>query len=314
MPTTHPLRFGLQTWQQGVAWDDLLDLWRRADGWGYDSLWLYDHFYSVMSERQLPCFEGWTLLAALAMATRRARLGHLVNGVGYRNPALLAKMAVTVDHVSGGRLDLGLGTGWFELEHRSLGFPWRSVRERLEALDETCRIVRALFTQETTTLHGRHFAVDGAVFLPKAVQRPHPPLMLGGMGRRVMLRLVAEHADLWNGTGTPEQLGDLIEVIHRHGEAVGRDTTTVEMTVNLPFAHRASDADAARVTAFAKAIWGVDADEARRHLMLGSTQRCLDTVERYRRAGVTHFIFLLMPPFDADAVQAFAEDVVPACR
>jgi F420-dependent oxidoreductase-like protein len=313
-PPTHPLRFGLQTWQQGVAWDALLDAWRKADAWGYDSLWLYDHFYSVMTERQESCLEGWTLLAALAMATRRARLGHLVNGVAYRNPYLLAKMAVTVDHVSDGRLDLGLGSGWFELEHRSLGIEFKSVRERLESLDETCRIVRSLFTAEQTTLHGRHHRVDQAVFLPKSRQSPHPPLMLGGMGRRVMLRLVAAHADMWNGTGPPERLAELIDVIRRHGDALGRDTNDIEMTVNLPFAYRAPASEAERIVAFARNIWGVDHAVARANVMTGSASECQDTVARYRRAGITHFIFLLVPPFDLEAVQAFAEDVVPGLR
>lgn len=314
MTFQHPTRVGLQTWQQATTWEAIRDLWRDGERWGYDSLWLYDHFYSVMTERQEACLEGWTLLAALATATARARIGHLVNGVAYRNPYLLAKMAATVDHLSGGRLALGLGAGWFEEEHRRLGFTFNDVRGRLEAFDETCRIVRSLFTNERTTLHGRHHRIDDAVFLPKALQQPHPPLMLGGMGRRVMLRLVAAYADMWNGTGTPERLAELIGVIRRHGDAIGRDTGAIEMTVNMPFAYRAAPADAARVMGFASSIWNVDQATARRNVMTGSAAECQDAIARYREAGVSHVILLLIPPFDRDAVQAFAEDVVAPMR
>jgi len=143
----HPIRFGIQTGQQSVEWSQLLDLWRKADDWGYDSLWAFDHFYPIFVDPQGPCLEGWTLVSALAQATRRARVGHLVTGNTYRNPCVLAKMAATVDHVSGGRLNLGIGAGWFEIEHKSFGIDFKTVGGRLGALDEACQIIRGMFTR-----------------------------------------------------------------------------------------------------------------------------------------------------------------------
>lgn len=137
----HPLRFGIQTGQQNVTFQELVTVWQQAEQWGYDSLWCYDHFYPIFTDPKGPCMEGWSTLAALAALTKKARIGHLVNGNTYRNPVVLAKSAVTVDQISNGRLNLGIGTGWFEPEHLSLGFDFKTVRGRLEALEESCQII-----------------------------------------------------------------------------------------------------------------------------------------------------------------------------
>ncbi|TMA40259.1 MAG: LLM class flavin-dependent oxidoreductase, partial [Deltaproteobacteria bacterium] len=150
--TTHPIRFGIQTGQQGIEWAQMLDLWQKADAWGYDSLWGFDHFYPVFMDPEGPCLEGWTALAALAQATRRARIGLLVSGNSYRHPCVTAKMAATLDHVSGGRLNLGIGAGWFELEHRAFGIEFKPTAARLEALDEACRIILGMLTASRTTV------------------------------------------------------------------------------------------------------------------------------------------------------------------
>src|SRR5215470_3554116 len=147
--TTHPIRFGIQTGQQNIAWDDMLTLWQRADAWGYDSLWNFDHFFPIFTDPAGPCFEGWTALSALAQHTKKARIGHLVNGNTYRNPCVLAKMASTLDHISGG-LNLGIGAGWFELEHNAFGIDFMTVPERLAALDESCQILKGMFSQDKT--------------------------------------------------------------------------------------------------------------------------------------------------------------------
>jgi len=218
--TSHPIRFGLQTGQQMVAWKEIADLWRKADDWGYDSLWVYDHFYPIfVPDPTGPCLEGWTLLSALSQQTRRARIGALVNGNGYRNPCLTAKMAATLDHLSGGRLNLGIGSGWFEFEHQSLGFEFKPVPQRLQALDEACRIIKGMFTQEKTTLHGRHYKVTDAVCNPKPLQKPYPPILIGGQGEKVLLKIVARHADMWNSPNlTAKRTGELIDIIRRRGD------------------------------------------------------------------------------------------------
>ena len=318
----HPVRFGIQTGQQGVEWSQLLDLWQKADAWGYDSLWAFDHFYPIFVDPQGPCLEGWTLVAALAQATRRARIGHMVTGNTYRHPCVLAKMAATLDHVSDGRLNLGIGAGWFELEHKSFGIDFKTVGGRLAALDESCQIIRGMFTQEKTTLHGKHYTVTDAMCLPKPIQRPHPPIMIGGTGRQVLLKLVAKHADMWNATNGAEEMRGLIEVIKRHGDAIGRDTDEIEKTVMMPLCYkaprerqefmcnlivhmRATSPSGART---------ITPEMARKEIMIGDKQECLDTVERYVAAGVTHFIFMTFAPYFVDEIQAFAEEVIPAAR
>lgn len=181
----HPIRFGIQTGQQLVEWKELRELWRNADSWGYDSLWTYDHFYPIfVPDPAGPCLEGWTTLTALSQQTKRARIGAMVNGNTYRNPCITAKMAATLDHVSDGRLNLGLGAGWFELEHRSFGIDFKTIPGRLQALDESLQIIKGMFEQEKTTLHGRHYNVTDAVCNPRPLQKPHPPIMIGGQGER----------------------------------------------------------------------------------------------------------------------------------
>src|SRR5207247_4882218 len=172
-----------------LEWAQLLALWQNADAWGYDSLWNFDHFYPIFVDPEGPCLESWTTLAALAQATRRARVGTLVNGNTYRHPCVTAKMAATLDHVSGGRLNFGIGAGWFELEHKAFGIDFKTVPQRLSALDEACQIIKGMFTQEKTKLSGKHYTVTGAFGLPKPVQQPHPPFMIGGTGEKVLLKI-----------------------------------------------------------------------------------------------------------------------------
>jgi F420-dependent oxidoreductase-like protein len=309
----HPIRFGFQLGQQNIEWARLLDIWRNADAWGYDSLWNFDHLYPIFADPEGSCLESWTTLSALAQATTRARIGCLVNGNTYRNPCLTAKMAATLDHISGGRLNLGIGAGWFEPEHRAYGFDFKTVRGRLEALDEACRIIRGMFTQDKTTLHGKHFTCVDAFALPKPLQKPHPPILIGGTGEKILLRIVAEHADMWNAMGSAARLRQLIDVIARHGEKVGRDTALIEKTVFMAFCYDNPDREQMMMQIVA-GMAQTTPDEARRQIMIGGKQECLDTIERYARAGVTHFIFMLFAPNFSDGLQAFAEEVIPAAR
>jgi F420-dependent oxidoreductase-like protein len=311
---THPIRFGIQTGQQMVEWPVLLDLWQKADGWGYDSLWNFDHFYPIFVAPEGPCLESWTTLAALAQATTHARIGTLVSGNTYRHPCVTAKMAATLDHVSGGRFNLGIGAGWFELEHRAFGIDFKTVPERLRALDEACRIVKSMFTQEKTTLRGRYYTVTDAIGLPQPVQKPHPPIMIGGTGEKVLLRIVAEHADLWNTASQAERMKHLIDVIDRHGEAIGRDTSTIEKTVLIPLCYKAPKEREDFVMGLIAQMEGSDPQAARRRIMIGGKEECFDTIDRYRRVGVTHFIFMTFVPFNEDEIQRFAEEVMPAAR
>jgi F420-dependent oxidoreductase-like protein len=311
---THPVRFGIQTGQQNLAWEEIRDVWQKADAWGYDSLWGFDHFYPIFVDPEGPCLEAWTMLSALAQATRRAHVGLLVSGNTYRHPCVTAKMAATVDHVSGGRLNLGIGAGWFELEHRSFGIDFKTVPGRLQALDEALQIIRGMFTQPRTTVHGRHYTVTDAIGLPKPLQQPHPPIMIGGTGEKILLRIVAKHADMWNAGASAERMRELGQVIARHGERVRRDTGRIEKTVTMPLCYRAAPEREQFVCHLMARMRQTTPELARRETMIGNKQECLDTVGRYVEAGVTHFIFMLFAPLFVDEIQAFAEEVIPAAR
>ena len=313
----HPIRFGVQTGQQGVEWERMRDFWSKADSWGYDSLWAFDHFYPIfVPDPTGPCMESWTLLGALSQQTRRARIGALVNGNTYRNPCLTAKMAATLDHASGGRLNLGLGAGWFELEHRSFGIDFKTIMGRLQALDEACEIIKGMFTQEKTTLKGKHYNVVDAVCNPKPLQKPHPPLMIGAHGERVALKIVAKHADMWNTTNAdPDEMKRLIGVIERHGDTVGRNTDEIEKTVMIAMSYNPPKPRAEMITGLVAMMAQTTPEKARDRIVIGSKQECIDKIERYAKAGVTHFIFMQAWPMVVDdEVQAFAEEVIPSFR
>ncbi len=227
--------FALSTAPQNCTWDELLEVWQVADAAPVlHSAWLFDHFYPIFSDPQGPCLEGWSALAGLAAATRRIRLGVLVTGNIHRHPAVLANMAATVDVISNGRLELGLGAGWNAQECDAYGIPLYSVRERLERMDEAAAILTGLLRDETTTFEGKHYQLTGARCEPKPVQQPSPPLCIGGSGEQRTLRTVARYADHWNYSG-----GDLDEfrhkrdVLDRHCDDVGRDRSTILMSASL---------------------------------------------------------------------------------
>ncbi len=228
------LRFGLKL-SQDASIDELRSLWRVADEGGFDSCWVMDHFASLGPRDDLPIFETWTLLAAMAGMTTQCRIGCAVVGNTYRHPGVLAKMAVTVDHLSGGRLDFGIGAGWAENEHTMLGLEFGSRGDRADRLEESLQVIRGLWTQPRTTVEGRHYRVTDAVAEPKPVQRPHPPIWIGGSGPRRTLRIAAEHADVWNAAGgSPEEVAVSSAVLDRHCADVGRDPGEIRRSVQFP--------------------------------------------------------------------------------
>ena len=310
--TKHPIRFGVYTSLRPLEWAPIRDLWQKADQWGYDSLWHCDHFYQAFPpDPDGPCLEGWTTITALSQLTKRARIGVMVSGVAYRNPCVLAKIASTLDIVSGGRLNLGIGAGWYEREHRNFGIEFNSQAGRLQALDEACQIIKSMFTEDRTTLHGRHYEVTDAACVPKPLQQPHPPIMVAGMGEKVLLKIVARHADMWNGGGTPERMKRAVEIIARHAEAAGRDTGAIEKTVIIPLCYgMPAEAEAAVASSMA-GVMQTSAEEARKGMVIGSGEQCLDKIQRYVEAGITHFIFLVTPFNVEDEFQRFAEDIIP---
>jgi alkanesulfonate monooxygenase SsuD/methylene tetrahydromethanopterin reductase-like flavin-dependent oxidoreductase (luciferase family) len=225
-------------------------------------------------------------------------------------------MAATLDHVSGGRLNLGLGAGWYELEHRSFGIEFKTVRRRLEALDESCQIIKEMFTQDRTTVEGKHYHVVDAVCNPKPLQKPHIPLMIGGRGEKSLLKIVAKHANMWNTMhANPAEMKRLIDVIERHGDAVGRNTDEIEKTIMMPLCYKASKERERLISGGVASMARITPEQARDRIMIGGKDECLDKIAQYAEVGVTHFIFSLRWPILVEQeFQAFAEEVIPAVR
>ena len=229
----HPLRFGLKL-SQNATIDTLTTIWGIADDSGFDHCWNMDHFASLGGDDTLDIFEAWTLLAGMAARTTRTRVGCSVTGNTYRHPAVLAKAAVTVDHLSGGRLEFGIGAGWAENEHTMLGLPFGTARDRADWLEEALPIIRSLWTQPRTTFTGKHYLLAEAVAEPKPVQTPHPPIWIGGVGRRRTLRMAAEHAAVWNAPGgSPAEVAELSAVLDGHCADIGRDPAEIRRSVQL---------------------------------------------------------------------------------
>jgi F420-dependent oxidoreductase-like protein len=314
MSSAHPVRFGIQTPQQHGSWQEVLSLWQNVDSLGFDSAWVFDHFIPIFSDPTGPCLEGWTTLAALAMATKKARLGVMVTGNTYRHPAVLAKMATTVDVISGGRLILGLGAGWFELEHKAYDIPFPKISDRLAMLDEALEVIKRLWIEEKANFTGKYYQLNDALFKPKPMQNPHPPIMLGAAGERVALGIVARHANMWNTFGSPEVFRHKIAVLTEHCYQIGRDPAAIEKSVLIQMT-LSNDREKERkaLEAYA-ATWNTTLEEARKWMLVGSSQEVRKQVEEFIAVGVTHLIISVSSPYDLEGLQCFAQEVIPAFR
>lgn len=231
------MRFGIKTAPMNTTWQAMLDVWKEADRIElFESAWNFDHFEPIFSDRSGPCLEGWQMLAAVAAHTSRIRIGCQVTGMPYRHPAVLANMAATTDIISDGRLIIGLGAGWNQEESDALGLVLPPLKERFDRFDEGIQVIVALLSQERASFDGQYFQLREAWCEPKPVQRPHPPIAIGGNGERRTLRAVARWAQHWNST-----LGDVDEwkrkrdVLHAHCADAGRDPTEIECSVNIRY-------------------------------------------------------------------------------
>ena len=229
------MRFAFKTSPQNTTWSDMLAVWREADQIEiFESGWTFDHFYPIFSDPTGPCMEGWVTLTALAQATTRLRLGTLVTGIHYRHPAVLANMAATLDVVSGGRLELGIGAGWNEAESGAYGIELGSVRQRSDRFEEACEVIVGLLSQETTTFTGKYYQLTDARCEPKGPQQPHPPICIGGNGEKRTLRTTARFAQHWNYVGgTPEEFARKRDVLRAHCVDVGRDPKEIMLSSHV---------------------------------------------------------------------------------
>lgn len=229
------MRFAFKTAPQNTTWADMLAIWKEADGIDlFESGWTFDHFYPIFSDSTGPCLEGWTTLTALAQATTRLRVGVLVTGMHYRHPAVLANMAATLDIVSGGRLEIGIGAGWNEEESGAYGIDLGTPSQRSDRFEEGCEVIVNLLSQETTSFSGSYYQLKDARCEPKPVQQPHPPICIGGNGERRTLRTAAKFAQHWNFVGgTPQEFAHKRDVLHEHCAAIGRDPREIVLSSHV---------------------------------------------------------------------------------
>ena len=300
------MRFGAAFWVQRTGWPELREAVLRAEAAGFDDLWIDDHLLSDEGDWQDPKLEGWTTLAAVAAVTERARVGHMVSANTLRNPGLTAKMATTIDHVSGGRAILGIGAGWFEREHEAFGFDFGSgFGERLDRLAEAVPLLRRLLDGETITHDGRFYSFHDAVCAPHPVQA-HLPILIGGSGPKKTLPLVARYADLWNAYGTPDEVAAADAILRGACEAAGRNEREIERTVNLNVVIRSSRAEA-------EAAWArwlaahLPQDDERELSAGGSLEETAAALARYRDAGFAHPILIFRTPFDFETMDRLPE-------
>ncbi|MBT4494822.1 MAG: TIGR03560 family F420-dependent LLM class oxidoreductase [Gammaproteobacteria bacterium] len=289
-----------------LPFEETLSLGKHIAATGWDGLWLADHFMPNAEDTSSPWPEAWTTLAALAPQVPNVRLGTMVTGNTYRHPAVLAKMAATLDHISDGRLILGLGSGWQENEHQQYGIEFSTVRGRLERLEEACQVIKKLFTEKQANFAGSYYTLDNASLEPKPKQ-DRLPLLIGGGGEKVTLRITATYADEWNVWGTVETLISKMAILDQHCETIGRSPDEIQRSaVALLFL---SDDDA-----FLSKI----RESSDRPIIAGNVNEVRDTVAAYREAGVDE---LIIPDFTLgkgqqkiDQLDTFINDVAPVAR
>lgn len=290
--------FGVHTGLQHTTSDDLRRLWRQIEDLGFGWISIWDHFYGATGlPDDAACFEAVAMHAALACETSRVRVGSLVYSVGYRHPAVLAKMITAIDHLSGGRADLGLGAGWAQVEYDAYGIEFPPAGTRLDQLAESARVIRGLLHDETTSYEGHWFTVRDARNEPRPVQGALP-IWIGGGGERRTLRIVAESADGWNVPFvSPETFTHKNSVLDRHCEELGRDPSAVRRSVNLGIAWSEESL---------RAQFGALADMVRPGVLTGSDDEVVDRIGRYVDAGADQINLALRAPFDTEALERFS--------
>ena len=297
---------------EGAAakWDKSLEIAIRAEELGYDSIWVYDHFHNVPRPAHEAVFECWTTIAAISQRTSRIRLGQMVGCTSYRNPGLLAKITSTIDVISGGRLDWGIGAGWYENEYRAYGYEFPKPKDRIGMLRETVEIVRSMWLETETTYRGAYYELTRANCDPKPLQSPHPPIWIGGGGEQLTLRVVAQYGDCSNFGGTPEEFAHKCEVLKNHCAAVGRDYDSIRKTWSPEIFIRETQAE---VDAVASQFNDDPAAWRNAHLV-GTPDQVAERVQQYIDLGCGGFV-----PWNADypsteTLELFATRVMPNFR
>lgn len=316
--TKKPIRFGLQVAQQQTTVEELKAVWQEAEALGFDTLWTNDHLLPSVGPADKINLEAWTLLAAMATVTSKVQIGTMVSSNTFRHPSVLAKMATTVDHLSNGRLILGIGFGWFEREHEAFGVPFPKMKERSERLAEALQLITALWSANpTASFSGKYYTLVDVPFEPKPLQQPHPPILIGGIGEKRTLPLVAKYANMWNiPMLTPEQIRVKSQVLERLCQEIQRDCDEIERSILTPVYIRTDPAEVKTLLERIAGLRGIPIEEARKMILAGTPEEIRQQMQAYIDVGVTHFIVNLRRPglYDRDAVRIFAKEVIPALK
>ena len=304
-----PLKLGVHTGQQDVELDELRSLWHYIDEHGWDFISIWDHFYEAPPiDGTHPAFEAISAMTLLAAETEQVRIGCHVFCMNYRNPALLAKSLMTIDHASHGRVEVGLGAGWHVQEHEGFGYNFPSVKERLDRLEEGIQIIKGMFTQEKTTFSGQYYSANDAMLYPRPVQDP-VPIVVGGRGEKRTLKIAAQYADGWN---VPyinvEEFERLNGVLDEWCEKVDRDPAELERSVNLHMLMGTDDADAARIRELRSGTYQGGGT------LSGNPKEAIETLKRYEESGADRVSIAIRPPIEWEALQSFVEEVMPAVQ
>ncbi len=308
-----PVRFGVTLPQIKRSWEETRAAALEFDRLGFDSVWVCDHLLGVPLP-QLPIFEAWTELSAVAAITEHVQLGTLVTPPYFRNPAVLAKQIATLDHISNGRAIAGLGAGWFEAEFKSYGLPFPSLGERMQALDETAEILERMWTEEQVDFEGVHFQVKGAACQPKPIRRP--PILIGGGGERVLMGIAARRADIWNNLAVFQgQLASKVEALRRRCHELDRDFDSIVVSQQCTVVIGEDDTQANAALEKAKKLYGGHMGSGlEEHGIWGSPDRVIEGIERHRALGCTLFIIEFFGRDTRPPARLFAEKVMPAFR
>jgi len=317
--STRRVHIGIQTPQHGVAFDRLRRTWALLDELGYDSAWVMDHFFPVPYPSghavTAGCFEGWTALSALAVTTQRVQVGCLVTGNTYRNPFVLARMALTLDHATSGRLIMGMGAGWNTDDHEGCGFAFPGIGVRLRMMEEAIRAMRHVWSGSGAAFAGRFYHSRAGLPAHPAPVRGDIPVMIGGAGEVLTLRIVAEHAQMWNlYAPTYAQLEHKLEVLRSHCHAVGRDPSTIHVSLHMPVSIGATreEADSRAAARFSRIADVRAAASEYGFVVSGTPDEVIFQLRRYAELGAGGFVFAYEPPHSDEELRLFAAEVLPA--
>ena len=278
----------------------------------YDSIWVYDHFHTVPTPTKEAVFECWTITSALARDTQRVKIGQMVTCNGYRNPALLAKIASTVDVLSHGRLLCGIGAGWYEHEWRAYGYGFPETRDRMRAFREACEIIVKMWTEDTPTFEGEYYNIRGPINEPKSVHKPYPSLWIGGGGEQVTLKLVAKYANACNVGGDPATLQHKFEVLRDHCEQLGRNYDEIIRSSNINVVLLKDGDNPEKATEKIRATYGWSFEELTKNAVVGTSDQIAAHVQGMIDTGVNYVItYFPRIAYDQEPMHRFAEEVIP---